>query len=152
MRRMASAVRDCLARSVLAVRVANSIVANVPPRDVGAQIQAIGAWLNAHFRYLSDPVGVELLRDPNGGITEILRYGYTQGDCDEAAMLSATLGMANGIPARFRALAFYSPTAPFSHVICDLLGPGNTWIPIDITKPANMDVPPTPTRTLVQGV
>jgi transglutaminase-like putative cysteine protease len=128
------------------------VVGSVAPRDVGGQIQTIAHWLDAHFRYLSDPVGVELLRDPGGAFTEIRQRGYTQGDCDEAAMLAATLGMANGIPARFRALAFYSPTAPYSHVVCDLLGPGRQWIPIDITKPADMEIPPTATRTLIQPV
>lgn len=152
MRRMANLVRDCLASSRLVVNTANGIVANVAPRDVDGQINTIQDWLDSHFRYLSDPVGVELLRDPNGGISEILRLGYTQGDCDEAAMLAATLGMANGIPARFRAMAFYTKDAPFSHVVCDLLGSGKRWIPIDITKPADMEIPPTATRTLIHMV
>jgi transglutaminase-like putative cysteine protease len=151
MRRMADSVRDCLSRSSRVVRVANNVVAGCAPRDIGCQIESLSAWLDAHFRYLSDPVGVELLRDPNGGITEIVQNGFTQGDCDEAAMLAATLGMANGIPARFRALAFYTKDAPYSHVVCDLKGP-NGWTPVDITKPANMEVPPTPTRTLFQVV
>lgn len=152
MQRMAANVRDCLAHSVLVVQTANNIVANVAPRDADGQIATIGSWLDAHFRYLSDPVGVELLRDPAGGILEIRQRGYTQGDCDEAATLAAALGMANGIPARFRALAFYSTNAPYTHVVCDLLGNGRKWTPIDITKPANMVVPPTATRTLVQVV
>lgn len=152
MRRMANSVRDCLARSRFVVQTANDVVANVAPRDVYGQIQAITHWLDAHFRYLSDPVGVELLRDPNGCLVEIQQKGFTQGDCDEAAMLAATLGMANGIPARFRALGFYTRNAPYSHVIGDLLGPGGRWIPIDITKPAEMDVPPVATRTLIQAV
>lgn len=149
---MAANVRDCLAHSVLVVQTANDVVANVAPRDTGNQIATIRDWLDSHFRYLSDPVGVELLRDPSGGITEIKQRGYTQGDCDEAATLAASLGMAIGIPARFRALAFYTKTAPYTHVVCDLRGPGGQWMPIDITKPANMVVPPTPTRTLVQMV
>lgn len=152
MRRMANNVRDCLAHSVRLVQTANDIVANVAPRDVDGQISVIRDWLNSHFRYLSDPVGVELLRDPAGGLSEIRQRGYTQGDCDEAATLAASLGMANGIPARFRALAFYSPSAPYTHVVCDLRGARGQWVPIDITKPANMDVPPTPTRTLFQAV
>lgn len=152
MRRMAANVHDCIAHSVEVIRTANGIVAAVPPRDVNGQIASIRDWLDAHFRYLSDPVGVELLRDPNGGIQEIRRKGYTQGDCDEAATLAATLGMANGIPARFRALAFYSSNAPYTHVICDLLNAQRQWTPIDITKPASMEVPPTPTRTLTLPV
>lgn len=151
MRRMADSVKDCLAHSVLVIKVANNIASACAPRDVACQIASISSWLDGHFRYLSDPVGVELLRDPNGGIREIVAQGYTQGDCDEAAMLAATLGMANGIPARFRALAFYTRNAPYTHVVCDLAGPAG-WVPIDITKPADMAIPPTPTRTLFQSV
>lgn len=143
-------VRDCVKNSRLVVQTANDIVAPVPPRDTYNQILAIYDWLFRHFRYVADPVGVELLRDPAGCITEITQRGYTQGDCDEAATCSAALGMANGIPARFRALAFGTPLAPYTHVICDLQCNGK-WIPLDITKPQGF-TPPAPTRTLIQMV
>lgn len=151
LRRMRQRVRSCLSQSVASVQIANRVIAAVPQHDTVAQITAIRNWLDSVFRYVNDPVGVELLRDPAQQLTEIARQGYTQGDCDEAAMLFAALGEANGISARFRALAFYRDDAPYTHVVADLLGPDG-WYPGDITKPATMEHPPTPTRTLLVTV
>lgn len=150
MRKMAYQVRDCLAKSREVIQTANDIVAPLPPRDKRSQIDAIWDFLLHRFRYVSDPVGVELLRDPASSLHSINTKGYTQGDCDEAAMDAASLGMANGIAARFRSLAFGSPTAPYTHVICDLAADGQ-WFPIDITKPQGF-VAPSPSRTLILPV
>lgn len=148
LRRMRDKVRSCIASDPFTVQTANDVIRAVRPRDRAGQIDAITDWLDHAFRYVNDPVGVELLRDPATQFRQIRRDGFTQGDCDEAAMLSAALGMANGIPARFRALAFYRPDAPYTHVVADLQGPDGLWYPIDITKPPGMEHPPTPTRTL----
>lgn len=148
MQHMAKRVRGCLnSREVIAT--ANEVVAPVRPRDRSAQIHAISDWLLRRFRFVSDPIGIELLRDPAAALDSARRRGFTQGDCDEAAMLAASLGMANGIPARFRALAF-SQNAPYTHVIADLHD-GHRWTPVDITKPQGM-IAPDPVRTLTVGV
>lgn len=143
---MRDAVRKNLRQSARLVSAANSIIASVPPRDTLAQVRAIYDFTNRYFRYVNDPVGVELLRDPDTQIGEIQRNGFIQGDCDEAATLTAALGEANGIPARFRALAFYAKNAPYTHVVTDLLV-GRTWYPMDVTKPPGMVIP-NPTKTL----
>lgn len=147
MAKMASQVRNCL-KSREVVATANAIVAPLPSRDKRAQIDAIWDWLLHHFRYVADPIGVELLRDPAGSLHEIRTRGFTQGDCDEAAMLAASLGMANGIPARFRSLGFGAKDAPYTHVICDLAPGDRRWYPIDITKPQGF-IAPNPSRTLI---
>lgn len=151
MRNMAAKVRDCLKKSREVIDTANDVIAATTPRDVAQQIDAIADWLSARFRFVSDPVNVELLRDPAGAVKRINSRGYTQGDCDEAAMLAASLGMANGIPARFRALAFGTPYAPFTHVICDLRDQFGKWVPIDVTRPPGY-TPPPPSRQLIQSV
>lgn len=152
LRRMRQKVRDCISRDAYTIQTANAVVSAVTPRNRVEQIGAIESWLDNAFRYVNDPIGVELLRDPAQQFREIRTKGYTQGDCDEAAMLSAALGMANGIPARFRALGFYVPDAPYTHVVADLQDNSGLWHPIDITKPPGMTHPPTPTRTLLQAV
>ena len=146
MRDMGRRVRACLfSRPV--IQAANNIISLAPSRDTLAQAQAIGHWLGSHFRFVRDPVGVELLRDPCESIATALRLGYTQGDCDDAAMIAAALGMANGIPARFRALAF---GGPYEHVITDL-SVGGKWLPLDVTKPQGIYLPQ-PSRVLTVGV
>jgi len=148
MKKMAKRVRGCL-QSREVIENANRIIAPVRSRDKRAQIHAIDTWLSRRFRFVADPIGVELLRDPAEAIRSAVKNGYTQGDCDEAAMLAASLGMANGIPARFRALSF-TPNGPYTHVIADLFA-GGEWVPLDITKPQGMIVP-APTRTLTLAV
>lgn len=150
--RMRDAVHSCLRSSPVLIQLANEVVAPITPHNTLGQIDAIDDFLSRCFRYINDPLGVELLRDPAFQAESIRERGYVQGDCDEAATLAASLGMANGIPARFRALAFYTKDAPFTHVICDLQGPDKKWYPIDVTKPPGMDHPPTPTRTLTLAV
>lgn len=148
LRRMRDKVRNCIASDPFTIQTANDVVRGVTPRNVVGQIDAITDFLERSFRYVNDPVGVELLRDPGVQFRQIKTLGYTQGDCDESAMLSAALGMANGIPARFRALAFYRTDAPYTHVVADLRATDGVWYPLDITKPPGMEHPPTPTRTL----
>ena len=151
MRKMAQRVRETLRTSRYAIDVSNNVVSHTVPRDRVSQIRAISDYVSRRFRFVPDPIGVELLRDPTEMIFAMQQRGYTQGDCDDAAMVIATLGMANGIPARFRALAFYSPDAPYTHVIADLCAVSGRWFPLDVTKPQRFDAPE-PTRTLTIGV
>ena len=149
MRKMASQVHDCLSNREV-VQTANNIIAALPSRDTMAQVDALQDWLGHRFRFVPDPIGVELLRDPAFGVHEMNTLGYTQGDCDEEAMDAACLGMVIGLAARFRSLAFNSPNAPYTHVICDLASNGH-WYPIDITRPEGFVIPPI-SRTLILSV
>src|SRR5438105_2174919 len=81
--RMRDRVRSCLRSSPLVVQTANDAVAATTSHDRYGQIDAIRGFLERVFRYVNDPVGVELLRDPAQQIAEIRQRGYTQGDCDE---------------------------------------------------------------------
>jgi transglutaminase-like putative cysteine protease len=148
MKQMRQQVRDTLKKSREAIQTANMVVAAVSPRDKRSQIDAIFDWLSHRFRFVPDPIGVELLRNPADSIHQINRLGFAQGDCDEAAMITAVLAMANGIPARFRSLAFNGPSAPYSHVVTDLAPGDGKWYPIDITKPPGF-FSPLPSRTLL---
>lgn len=148
MKQMRAKVLNTLRTSREAIAVANRIVAPVSPRDKRSQVDSISDYMAHHFRFVPDPIGVELLRNPTDSIHELRTQGYTQGDCDEAAMITAVFGMANGIPARFRSLAF---GGPFVHVITDLAPGDGTWFPVDITKPFGF-MPPNPSRTLILSV
>lgn len=119
MRKMARIVRQSLGNERL-TRVAHSVVANAGGgRDDVAHVHAINEWLMEHFQFLRDPCAVEVLRSPLSYLDDIARTGRAIGDCDDAAMLAAAMGMSVGIPAAFVALAFFSQDAPFSHVITE---------------------------------
>lgn len=148
------------------IYAANQVVSIVPPRDVGGQIDAISQFVDCSFAFVPNPIGTQTIRPPGwtgnelapGMLEDIESRGITQGACDDAAVLIATLGMANGIPARFRALAFWLEQDgqlidPFTHVICDLCN-GPHWFELDVTRPADMTRPNAASiaRTLIVDV
>lgn len=138
------------------VRYANEIIAAARPRDYNAQINAIRLFGRSWFRFVDNPVGAQRIRTPLDMIADVETIGYVQGACDDAAVLMATLGMADGIDARFRAVAFShraepDDSAPFTHVIADLFA-GDGWDALDITKPDDLQRPPHIVRTLTMDL
>jgi hypothetical protein len=153
LRRMARVCAKAV-RNVEIVRYANEIIEAARPRDYRAQIALIRLFLETYFRFVDNPRGVQLVRDPLSMILDIERRGFTQGACDDAAVLVATFGMANGLSAQFRAVAFAhrqiaagETPPPFSHVIADLWN-GERWEDLDVTRPHEMTRPPVVVRTL----
>lgn len=94
---------------------------------------AIREFLATYFRFVPDPVGHELLRAPTYLLEQINKVGHASGDCDDVAILGASLGMAVGLPARFVILGF-DPNAPFSHVYTELYT-SQGWQELDTTAP-----------------
>lgn len=150
------------------VHAANQVVAIANSRDYAAQIGAISNFMQHRFRFVGNPIGTQTIRPPGftgdprrpGMLEDIDVRGFTQGACDDAAVLIATLGMANALEARFRAVAFChrsletvvcDSTEPFSHVIADLYD-GTDWVPLDVTKPYDLDRAPQIARTLIYNV
>lgn len=61
-------------------------------------------------------------------------WGYATGDCDDAAILSAALALAMGLPVRWVLLGF-SPGGAYRHVYAEACQ-GGRWVDFDVTKPA----------------
>lgn len=139
--RMAKNIRDGMSVP-LVVETARQIISSVKPRDCVAQAKAIRAWVDKRFRFVRDPLGVELLETPGFHLSRIQRDGYVQGDCDDAATLCAALGMAVGLPATLHAIAFFTKDAPFAHVFTVLHPPGAAPVEMDITHEAGKKRPP----------
>jgi transglutaminase-like putative cysteine protease len=134
----------------LVVSAARTLAANsAPARDQYRQAIAIRSWLARYFRFVDDPVGLELLRDPENLLREYYTTSRIIGDCDEAAILGAALGKAVGIPAAFTVLAFGvddGGSEMFSHVLATLLTDRGHTVSLDVTKPPGSV--PAPTRVL----
>lgn len=86
------------------------------------------------FRFVPDPPRVELLKSPHVMLDEWRTTGRATGDCDDAAILSASLAMAMGLPVRWVLLRF-TPAGPYRHVYAEACDRGR-WIDFDVTKPA----------------
>lgn len=151
LQQMAHLVRQAL-RDGAVVRYANEIIENTRPRDYPAQVEAIRLFGEQYFKFVNNPIGEQRIRTPRDMIQDIESKGFAWGACDDAAVLLATLGMADALPARFRAVAFGrtvagDATAPLSHVIADLWD-GHSWCALDVTKPYDMLRSPAIVRTV----
>lgn len=121
-------------RDPLVLNYAKQLALDCVPRDMKCRALRIRHWMMEHFQFEKDPVGVELLMTPRLMLDRVVARGVIQGDCDDAATLSATLGMAVGLPARFVLFGFRGEAGPFAHVFSELRV-GNQWIQQDVTRP-----------------
>lgn len=144
---MAGLVKAALRDPVVLERAA-AVVQGVPGRSAELQYRAIRDFLAYHLVYLYDPETMELLREPRYLLDRMSLTGRAEGDCDDVAMLGATLGLAVGRPARLVAVGFQGPQGPYSHVYAELFIDGQ-WREVDTTRPIGQPlVPPSRGMTL----
>lgn len=96
---------------------AKEIIRNSQVTDMNyvGEALAIAHWVRHHVRYVRDMAGVEQLHDPLT-MLDMIRRGVAQGDCDDIALLIATLLLSVGHTPFFRIIK-YDATAPnFSHI------------------------------------
>lgn len=117
-------------------RKAEEIVRYSTPRNYVLAAQRIRQFLSDHIRFLRDPDGRELSYTPKLMLKTIADYEVANVDCDDAAVLAASLGRSIGLRARFVLLGFIEPTNPLAHVYTELAGPGENapWIEQDVTR------------------
>jgi len=87
----------------------------VPSMHYAQEALAIGDWVKKNFRYVRDTRGVETLQDPLMMIDQIQR-GNGQGDCDDHALLIATLLLSVGHAPRFRIVKYNRFAPSFAHI------------------------------------
>ena len=96
-------------------RLARLIVNQVPSHQYLEESRAIGEWVQSHMRYAMDPTGYEQLQEPQLMICDI-EQGIGAGDCDDMALLTATLLLCLGHNPCFRVVRYTGRTGPFSHI------------------------------------
>lgn len=101
-------------------------------QTAGDRARRIRRFLERRVRFHPDPLHFETIKEPEFQLREIERAGFTAGDCDDIATLGAALGLALGLPARFRVMAFDS-ASPYEHVTADLFD-GSRWIDLDVSR------------------
>ena len=148
--RMRQIINDSTANPTV-VSFARQLVVTSSPRPQ-PQLQAartINVWLRGIWRFVDDPTNRELLTTPDFMLSQYANEGIVAGDCDEAAILGASLGMAIGIPAELTIIGFDDGAGGFfSHVFASLLPQGGLRITLDVTRP----LPGTPVPRIMQGV
>jgi len=116
-----------------------------PALDQFTTAQRIKAWMMQHWRYVDDPMTTEHLEDARYLLERYQALSYIPGDCDEAAILGATLGLAVGLAPYLTVLAFggtgSAQTDPYSHVFAILLTDRGQRVSLDVTKPSGPVAP-----------
>jgi transglutaminase-like putative cysteine protease len=126
LRRMARIVRtyrrDATIRQ-LAVEIRQN--ARVPGKDFRGEARALWQFVRSYITYVRDVREVETLQTPP------LVLKNRAGDCDDQAMLLASLLEALGHPTKFVALGFDAPDH-YTHVLTETRI-GNRWVPLETT-------------------
>ena len=114
---MKKMARD-FSRHDLVKRLATNILnfKKIPSHHYLEEAKAIGQFVQKHVRYVKDPVDTESLQAPDMMIRMMTDVGYTMGDCDDMALLIATLLMSIGIKPKFRAIKYNEASASFNHI------------------------------------
>ena len=86
------------------------IVQDVTPRDWAGEVEAMQQWVRDQIKYRQDPDDIELVQTPEKTLE------FAAGDCDDKSTLLASLLLAIGHPARFRAMALEGGYE-FTHVM-----------------------------------
>jgi hypothetical protein len=87
----------------------------VPSNYYVDEAMAIGDFVKEKVRYVRDPNGIEYIQDPVDLIKQI-SDGTAQGDCDDMALLTATLLLAIGHEPYFRAIRYSAGIGNFNHI------------------------------------
>lgn len=108
---------------------ATSLTQHLKQKDRLGELNALFQFVRDRIRYVRDINGVETLHEPQ----QVLLQRH--GDCDDKAVLLASLAESIGIPTKFEALAF--KPGVFSHVIVRAR-PYGKWVPLETTHPVKL--------------
>lgn len=114
-------------RRALPVRLAaQQLVQPLRQRDYAAEVRQLHAFVRDRIRYVRDIRGVETLQDAERTLT------LKSGDCDDKAVLLASLLESIGHRTRFHAVGF-APNS-YSHVYAETYL-GREWVALETTEP-----------------
>jgi hypothetical protein len=96
-------------------RFARLLVNQLPSHNYIDESVAIGEFVQAQVRYAMDPTDYEQLQDPLLLLDDIHK-GIAQGDCDDMALLAASLLLALGHNPFFRVVRYQGKSGPYNHI------------------------------------
>ena len=118
-------------RSLLVRSITEEVIGDLWPKDYLGEILAVCHWVAEHVVYMNDPLHVELVKDPQRLCEEIKARGKARGDCDDIAVLIATMCMQLGRQAQF-VVAGFGEQGNYTHVFAQVQDPRTKeWIVCD---------------------
>jgi len=128
-------------QSTLVRSLKDHIVRDCQPKDYFGEILAVRNFVAEKVKYSNDAVAVEQVQDPERMCQEIVSFGKAVADCDEIALLIATLCRQLGREAAYVTVGFGKPNS-FAHVFAIVQEPkSKKWIicdPVAGTDEASM--------------
>jgi transglutaminase-like putative cysteine protease len=121
-------------KSLAVRRLAMQILGNITQKSWIEEARALQSYVRDHVRYTLDINDIETLQTPDKTIE------FNQGDCDDKAILVASLLEVAGHPARFVAVG-QEPNI-FEHVLVETKI-ANRWIGVETTEPVQLGWYPT---------
>lgn len=108
------------------------------------QVRAIQTWVQENIRYVRDPTDVELVQTPQKTLQ------WSAGDCDDQAVLVASLLSSIGHPAQFYAMGFRG--GPLEHILTRTKI-GTQWVAVETIKPVALGfLPPGISSTYIRDI
>lgn len=129
-----------LARDGVRDPLVRAVAARFAGYEPAVQVATLRSWLAMRWHFAPDPRAHETLVPPGAQLRVEAQTGRLAGDCDDGAILAASLLLALGIPARFVVLGFGPGVPPFQHVFTEAHTPSG-WQELDVT--ARERKPPT---------
>jgi hypothetical protein len=123
-------------RHPLIRRLATNILNHdrIPSHHYLEEARAIGTFVQKNVRYVKDIAGVETIHSPDMMIRQMSDVGYFSADCDDMALLIASMLLSIGIVPKYRAVRYRAPNGAYNHIyvvvyennIADTMSPGPT--------------------------
>jgi len=118
-------------RSIVLYQLTEHVVRWLQPKDYLSEILAVRNFVAEKVRYKNDPLAMETISDPQRLAEQILQYGQATADCDDIALLVATMARQLGREAEFVTVGFGAPNN-FSHVFARVKEPKSArWLVTD---------------------
>lgn len=115
-------------------RRAEYIVFGCAERDEYCEVTRIMKWVESHFRYVRDPLGLELVKSPEVSDAEIETQGRFQGDCDDVTAYVAALLKSVGYQVRAVVIAVPGKGEQFRHIYPRVYLPSRrNWLSLEMT-------------------
>lgn len=103
-------------------------------RDELCEVTRIVKWVESHFRYLKDPIGLELVKSPEVVDAEITQHDRFQGDCDDVTAYVAALLKSVGYNVRAVVIAVPGRGEEYRHIYPEVYLPQKrAWLALEMT-------------------
>lgn len=127
-------MRDIVYRSIrerIIKDTAVNLIRNIEPTKYLEQVKKIFSFIRKKVKYVKDYFGIEEIQYPSRLLSNILKKGYAYGDCDDMAILVASMLYSIGLKTRFCVIA----TKPkvYNHIRTEVLI-NNKWIPLELAS------------------